>query len=517
MIYTTLDSFYVSEEELVNSPSAQDGVDPDMEAKLRYYGCDLIQTAGILLRLPQAAMATGQVVLHRFYCKQSLARWNVKTLAMASVWLAAKLEESPRKIRDVLCVFHRIEQRRTGGSVHVLDMWSEQYEKSKSEVIRAERHILKEMGFIAHVEHPHKFVISLIQTLNFPPELRQPCWNMVNDSLRTSLCVRYKTEVVACGVIYLAARQLQVPLPEDPPWWLLFNTDRTQLEDVCRVLLKMYAMPKPDDLPLVDMGAIPLSFGEVAKASTAFLTNGNTTPVLPSSSAAQRPEGTRSVAGSEGGSIHLEDGGAQAEGGTGAPDGNASEKRASSTESALQLERESRLQPAEGPAEVDQLRQPGASSPPDRDASRRKSVEPSQEGEQDRTRESRDGRRSSDHGLDRHHRHRDRSHSTGHDRHRDREVQERSRGVHDHSKRDYLRDRDRHARDKGRVFNRNCRAEGGIVDGLPSSTATVASSMFRCSSMLEATVEGLLRPQGSPEECYSTCMAARQVTVHAAI
>lgn len=42
------------------------------------YGCELIQEGGILLRMPQAVMATGQVLLHRFYCKESMLKFNIK-------------------------------------------------------------------------------------------------------------------------------------------------------------------------------------------------------------------------------------------------------------------------------------------------------------------------------------------------------------------------------------------------------------------------------------------------------
>ncbi|KAI5399870.1 Cyclin-L1-1 [Lathyrus oleraceus] len=75
----------------------KDGIDEATETTLGIYGCDLIQESGILLRLPQAVVATGQVLFHRFYCKKSFARFNVKKVAASSVWLASKLEENPRK------------------------------------------------------------------------------------------------------------------------------------------------------------------------------------------------------------------------------------------------------------------------------------------------------------------------------------------------------------------------------------------------------------------------------------
>lgn len=33
---------------------------------------------------------------------------------------------------------------------------------------------------------------------------------MANDSLRTPLCVTYRAEAVACGIIFTAARKLKV-------------------------------------------------------------------------------------------------------------------------------------------------------------------------------------------------------------------------------------------------------------------------------------------------------------------
>ncbi|KDP34899.1 hypothetical protein JCGZ_09187 [Jatropha curcas] len=232
------------DEQLQNSPSRKDGIDEATETTLRIYGCDLIQESGILLRLPQAAMATGQVLFHRFYCKKSFARFNVKKVAASCVWLASKLEESPRKSRQVIIVFHRMECRRENLTMEFLDLTSKKFAELKMELRRTERHILKELGFVCHDEHPHKFISNYLATLEAPKELRQEAWNLANDSLRTTLCVRFKSEVVACGVVYAAARRFQVPLPENPPWWKAFDADKSGIDEVCRVLAHLYSLPK---------------------------------------------------------------------------------------------------------------------------------------------------------------------------------------------------------------------------------------------------------------------------------
>ncbi|KAK2449172.1 arginine-rich cyclin [Trifolium repens] len=250
MIYTAIDTFYLTDEQLTNSPSRKDGIDEATETTLRIYGCDLIQESGILLRLPQAVMATGQVLFHRFYCKKSFARFNVKKVAASCVWLASKLEENTRKARQVLIIFHRMECRRENLPIDHLDLYSKKYADLKMELSRTERHILKEMGFICHVEHPHKFISNYLATLETPPELRQEAWNLANDSLRTTLCVRFKSEVVACGVVYAAARRFQVPLPKNPPWWKAFDAEKSGIDEVCRVLAHLYSLPMAQYLPI---------------------------------------------------------------------------------------------------------------------------------------------------------------------------------------------------------------------------------------------------------------------------
>ncbi|KAG9450666.1 hypothetical protein H6P81_010631 [Aristolochia fimbriata] len=263
MIYTAIDTFYLTDEQL-NSSSRKDGIDEDTETTLRIYGCDLIQESGILLRLPQAVMATGQVLFHRFYCKKSFARFDVKIVAASCVWLASKLEESPRKARQVLIVFHRMECRRENLPVVFLETSSKKYADLKTLLNNTERHILKEMGFICHVEHPHKFISNYLRTLETPPELRQEAWNLANDSLRTTLCVRFKSEVVACGVVYAAARRFHVPLPENPPWWKAFDADKSGIDEVCRVLAHLYSLPKALYIPVCKEG---ISFARTVKTS----------------------------------------------------------------------------------------------------------------------------------------------------------------------------------------------------------------------------------------------------------
>lgn len=55
----TIDHSLIPEERLSPTPSMQDGLDLHSETDLRILGCELIQAAGILLRLPQVSAGPG--------------------------------------------------------------------------------------------------------------------------------------------------------------------------------------------------------------------------------------------------------------------------------------------------------------------------------------------------------------------------------------------------------------------------------------------------------------------------
>lgn len=57
-IVLTLQNCLLPEEKLNSTPSHLDGLDAETETDLRILGCELIQTAGILLKLPQVSTCT---------------------------------------------------------------------------------------------------------------------------------------------------------------------------------------------------------------------------------------------------------------------------------------------------------------------------------------------------------------------------------------------------------------------------------------------------------------------------
>lgn len=240
-------------EKLSPTPSSLDGMSQTVEDDLRNLGCNLIQTAGKLLRLPQVAMATGCVLFQRYFFAKSFVRYPMEWVAMGCVCLACKIEEAhpARRVRDVINVFNHIKQVRQGKPIKpvILD---QEYISLKSKVIMAERRVLKELGFCVHIKHPHKLIVMYMQFLGFQEDVKfvQMSWNFMNDSLRTDGFVRYQPETIACACIYLSARKLNIPLPRKPAWYSVLGVEQDDIKDCCYRIICLYQRSKPiqDDL-----------------------------------------------------------------------------------------------------------------------------------------------------------------------------------------------------------------------------------------------------------------------------
>eukprot|EP00501_MAST-03F_sp_TOSAG23-6_P002339 GSMAST32.ASY1.ANO1.2441.1 assembled CDS len=228
-----LDELLLPLEVLNSSPSSKDEIAVETETKHRAFCCELIQEAGILLRMPQVVMATGQTLAQRFYYRQSLLKFDALEVAMARRFL----------LRQLLKVFNWMYYHRKNLPQQQMELGGMRYTKWKNAVLKTERYILKDLGFSLYtiMEHPHKFILYYVKCLDGSHELAQKAWNYLNDSLRFDFCVRYRAQVIACAAIFLAARFLQQKLPLDPPWYKLFDASESDIIAISNKLLASFS------------------------------------------------------------------------------------------------------------------------------------------------------------------------------------------------------------------------------------------------------------------------------------
>ncbi|KAJ4835545.1 hypothetical protein Tsubulata_028433 [Turnera subulata] len=258
--------WYFSRKEIEeNSPSKKDGVDLKKEAYLRKSYCTFLQDLGMRLKVPQLTIATAIIFCHRFFLRQSLAKNDRRTIATVCMFLAGKVEETPRPLKDVIVVSYEIIHKKDPEAIQRIKQ-KEVYEQQKELILIGERVVLATLGFDLNVLHPYKPLVEAIKKFKVAQNaLAQVAWNFVNDGLRTSLCLQFKPHHIAAGAIFLAAKFLKVKLPSDGEkvWWQEFDVTPRQLEEVSNQMLELY-----------EQNRVPSSHNNEAEGSTA----GGSTP-----------------------------------------------------------------------------------------------------------------------------------------------------------------------------------------------------------------------------------------------
>ncbi|GAA0163226.1 kinase activator [Lithospermum erythrorhizon] len=236
-------SWYFSRREIEeNSPSRLDGIDLKKETYLRKSYCTFLQDLGMRLKVPQVTIATAIIFCHRFFLRQSHAKNDRRTIATVCMFLAGKVEETPRPLKDVILVSYEIIHKKDPAAIQRIKQ-KEVYEQQKELILVTERLVLATLGFDLNVHHPYKPLVEAIKKFKVAQNaLAQVAWNFVNDGLRTSLCLQFKPHHIAAGAIFLAAKFLKVKLPSDGEkvWWQEFDVTPRQLEEVSNQMLELY-------------------------------------------------------------------------------------------------------------------------------------------------------------------------------------------------------------------------------------------------------------------------------------
>ena len=112
-----------------------------------------------------------------FYFRKSFLKCEILTVATACLFLAGKIEENPRKLKDVISVFdyvNKMKKLNYQRPIPVLDLNSFVFTDLKTEIIDAERFILKELGFstdkISQL-NAHKYIYFYLKLLKGSKQL----------------------------------------------------------------------------------------------------------------------------------------------------------------------------------------------------------------------------------------------------------------------------------------------------------------------------------------------------------
>ncbi|MES1901867.1 MAG: Cyclin-L1 [Paramarteilia canceri] len=237
----TLETQFVESTALRETPTQQAGLDQSHERALRFYACQLTQASAKLLSLPQEVSATAQILFQLYYYQKSMLEDDFYISSIACLYIATKVEDELRKLRDIINVYHYFAKKFSTKNYKLLDLVK--YQELKKNVIKLEFKILAALGYNVRINNPHKIIFIYLRLLNLHENLClvQSSWNYMNDALRSqTIFACHRPELVACACICLAARNQNIPLPTNPHWFLAFNASETSIMDIVNSLIEIY-------------------------------------------------------------------------------------------------------------------------------------------------------------------------------------------------------------------------------------------------------------------------------------
>lgn len=214
------------EDELARSPSIQDGMPAEKEKELRSKGINFIRQVGIMLKLPELTLSTGAIFFNRYLMRNSLVdRPGAKalhhyTLGATCLFLATKVEESCRKMKDIVIACCRVAQK---NPALVIDEQSKDFWKWRDTILLNEDVLLETLCFDLTIEPPHKQLFEMLKyyRVEHNKQLRNAAWAFVTDSNMTQLCLLCNSQTIAAAALYAGARMHNVQFPDTHgrPWW----------------------------------------------------------------------------------------------------------------------------------------------------------------------------------------------------------------------------------------------------------------------------------------------------------
>ncbi|XP_013880314.1 cyclin-T2a isoform X2 [Austrofundulus limnaeus] len=220
---------YFTREQLENTPSRRCGVEPDRELSYRQQAANLIQDMGQRLNVSQLTINTAIVYMHRFYMQHSFTKFHRNIISPTTLFLAAKVEEQPRKLEHVIKVAHAC----LNPQEPPLDTKSNAYLQQAQELVILESIVLQTLGFEITIDHPHTDVVKCTQLVRASKDLAQTSYFMATNSLHlTTFCLQYKPTVIACVCIHLACKwsNWEIPVSTDGKHWWEYVDSSVTLE-----------------------------------------------------------------------------------------------------------------------------------------------------------------------------------------------------------------------------------------------------------------------------------------------
>ncbi|KAF8605236.1 cyclin-like protein [Ceratobasidium sp. AG-I] len=297
---SSLQQWYFSPIDLLKTPSALHACSMEEELSARQKGVELLLRVAGQLRLPVNAFVAAACYFHRFYMRNSIRDYNYRVnltdIAATCIFLATKVEECGRKLKDVATtvIFKTNSNLKPDTDLQALEN-SKEHKKWTENILVYEETLLDSLCFDLVVECPHSCLATVFNSVDLGTgkydifrileisitgdqnlDDTQPldsivvnAWGIAHDTLRIPVCLFFNAKIIAasCFLISLVSCSelsstqdwTDFPSPfdrylsNDPSMlrWLesftLTSSDIQQISDCIFIMLCFYKAAEPNE------------------------------------------------------------------------------------------------------------------------------------------------------------------------------------------------------------------------------------------------------------------------------
>jgi protein BUR2 len=164
-------------------------------------------------------------------------------VAATSLFLATKVEEHCRKVRELVIACCRVAQK---NPTLIVDENTKDYWRWRDTIILNEDVLLELLCFDLTVESPYNILFRLLQYYGVEKQkkLRDSAWSFINDSFLTQACLLFRSREIAVAAVWYAARQTGIAFSDSEsgkPWWEVQKVPLKQLKRTMNYMADFYA------------------------------------------------------------------------------------------------------------------------------------------------------------------------------------------------------------------------------------------------------------------------------------
>lgn len=230
----------------------------DEYQKIFIFFANVIQVLGEQLKLRQQVIATATVYFKRFYARNSLKNIDPLLLAPTCILLASKVEEF-----GVISNSRLISICQTAIKSKFSYAYTQEFPYRTNHILECEFYLLENLDCCLIVFQPYRPLLQLVQDMGQEDQLLTLTWRIVNDSLRTDVCLLYPPyqvntmsthhhnliEYLILIGFQIAIACLQIAcviLQKDSTkqWFAELNVDLDKVQEIVRAIVNLYELWK---------------------------------------------------------------------------------------------------------------------------------------------------------------------------------------------------------------------------------------------------------------------------------